>query len=174
MSLDEQLKGLAQGREDKADSHLSEMCLISPDRLMRELRAYLARQAELGRIRRSNERAIQINKPGGGIDELFCPEMEFKSGAILEFRIRGVTTQPGWMVKQFKFHLRLPGERVIDMVRIHLNAARSHEPLRVPRCHLHIGRSEAHVPFPVMHPLLILQLLCEHLESDLGAQPIEG
>jgi hypothetical protein len=54
------------------------------------------------------------------------------------------------------------------MVRIHLNPATLHDPLRVPRCHLHVGDSQAHIPFPIMNPRLILSLICEHIEPDFG------
>jgi hypothetical protein len=54
------------------------------------------------------------------------------------------------------------------MVRSHLNEISSHDPLAIPRCHMHIADSEAHVPFPVMNPRLILYLICEHIEPDFG------
>jgi hypothetical protein len=54
------------------------------------------------------------------------------------------------------------------MVRIHLNPQSVRDPLRVPRCHLHIGASHAHVPFPIMPPLLMLDFICTDLEADVG------
>jgi hypothetical protein len=32
-----------------------------------------------------------------------------------------------------------------------------------------IGDSQAHVLFPIMSPRLIVHLICEHIEPDLGA-----
>ena len=50
-----------------------------------------------------------------------------------------------------------------------LNAHSWHDPFARPRCHMHIGNSQAHVPFPAMDPRLILYLICEHIEPDVGA-----
>jgi hypothetical protein len=77
--------------------------------------------------------------------------------------------QRGWSVSRFQFHLLLPRERKINMIRIHLNPQSWHDPLRVPRCHFHIGDSRAHVPFPIMPPLLMLDLMCTDIEADMGA-----
>ncbi|MCX6636962.1 MAG: hypothetical protein NT090_18050 [Acidobacteria bacterium] len=77
--------------------------------------------------------------------------------------------QRGWLLKQFQFHVFLPGARSVQMVRIHLNSEAWHDPLAVPHCHLHIGGSHAHVPFPIIHPQLILYLICEHIDPDFGA-----
>jgi hypothetical protein len=54
------------------------------------------------------------------------------------------------------------------MIRIHLNREGGHDPLNVPQCHFHIGDSKAHVPFPIMSPRLMVHLICEHIEPDLG------
>ncbi|MEK7753768.1 MAG: hypothetical protein AAB654_17735 [Acidobacteriota bacterium] len=69
-------------------------------------------------------------------------------------------------LKQFQFRVFLPGACSVRKLRIHLNPGDSHRPLTVPRCHMHIGDSRAHVPFPIIHPRLILYLICEHVEKD--------
>lgn len=71
-------------------------------------------------------------------------------------------------MREFEFHIYLPDTRRVKMVRIHLNATASHDPLKVARCHMHIDDGDAHVPFPVLNPRLILHLICEHLEPDFG------
>jgi hypothetical protein len=77
--------------------------------------------------------------------------------------------QTGWQITQFKFHLHLPPARKVNMVRVHLNVKRTRDPLIVPRCHLHVGGGKrAHVPFPIMSPRLILQVLCDVIEPDVG------
>jgi hypothetical protein len=87
----------------------------------------------------------------------------------LDFNICMKKQQAGWRITQFKFHLRLPAERKVGMVRVHLNVERARDPLLVPRCHMHIGRGKrAHVPFPIMSPRLILQLVCDVMEPDVG------
>ena len=165
MSIEEELAELARQRESVDDADRNYL-LPEPAILLRQLRAYLARQADYGRIRRTNEKIPQLTAVPGGLDELACPSIRFSSGCRLDFNIRLVKRQQGWMLHQFKFHLRLP--RKVHMVRIHLNTVPSREPHVVPRCHLHIGDSKAHIPFPLMNPRLILDLLCERIEPDLG------
>jgi hypothetical protein len=104
----------------------------------------------------------------GGLEELTCPGAEFASGGRLVFDIQLENTQRGWLVKRFRFHVALPPSRNIHMVRIHLNRETLHDPLRIPRYHLHVGDSAAHIPFPIMNPRLILSLICEYIEPDFG------
>lgn len=166
MNIENELLRLAREREHKAEGALTEMLLEPPDRLRRQLRDYLSRQVDHGRMKRTDERIPQLAAAPGGLNELACPETEFSSGARLEFRIQLEATQRGWLVRQFHFHLHFPRARSINMVRIHLKAEAWHDPLKVPRCHMHIGNSRAHIPFPIMDPRLILYLICERLEPD--------
>jgi hypothetical protein len=168
VSIEDELLRLARERETKADSALAEMVMEPPNQLLRHLRAYLARQVDHGRIKRTNERILQLAAVQGGLNELACPGVHFSSGARLEFNLQLEDMQRGWLVKRFRFHLRLPRARSINMIRIHLNAEAWHDPLAVPRCHMHIGDSQAHVPFPITDPRLILHLICENVEPNLG------
>ena len=169
MSIEQGLLQLARDREAKTNSAIGEMWLAPPDRLRRQIRAYLSRQVDRGRMKRTGEGIPQLAAVQGGLNELACPQAEFTSGARLTFHIQLEQEQRGWLVKRFRFHVHLPQPRSINMVRIHLNPEMWHDPLVVPRCHMHIGGSLAHVPFPVMDPLLILHLVCEHVEPDVGA-----
>ena len=169
MTIEDELLRLARERESATEDALVEMVLDRPDILRRHPRAYLSRQVDRGRIRRTDEKIPQLATVQGGLNELACPELEFSSGGRLAFNIQLEEEQRGWLVKRFRFHVHLPQPRSINMVRIHLNAETWHDPLVVPRCHMHIGGSRAHVPFPVMDPRLILHLICEHIEPDVGA-----
>jgi hypothetical protein len=169
MSVEEELLQIARERDAATEIALAELMLEPPDLLRRQFRVYLSRQVDYGRIRRTNERIPQLITVQGGLNELSCPELEFSSGVRLGFNIRLEEQQRGWLVKQFKFSVLLPERRGIRTVQIHLNAAGSHDSLNVPRCHMHIGNSRAHVPFPVMNPRLILHLICEHIEPDVGS-----
>jgi hypothetical protein len=169
VNVENELLRLAQDRETKAEAALAEMLLEPPDRLRRQLRAYLFRNVDYGRMKRTGENVPQLTTVQAGINELACPEAEFPSGARLEFRIQLEEEQRGWLVKRFRFHLRLPRSRGLNMIRIHLNAEPSRDQLAVPRCHMHISGSRAHVPFPIMDPRLILDLIFELVEPDLGA-----
>jgi len=168
VTIENELLGLARAREAKTERALAEMLLEPPDRLRRQLRDYLSRQADRGRMKRADEKIPQLAALQGGLNELACPEAKFSSGARLEFKIQLEEQQRGWLVKRFRFHVHLPRARSINMVRIHLNAETWHDPLAVPRCHMHIGDSQAHVPFPIMDPRLILHLICKDVEPDFG------
>jgi hypothetical protein len=166
----EKLLQLAREREARTEDALAGILLEPPDRLQRELRHYLSRQVDYDRMKRTDEKIPQLTQVQGGFNELACPDAEFSSGARLEFRIQLETSQCGWLVKRFRFHVYLAQARSIDMVRIHLNEETPHDPLTVPRCHMHIGNSRAHIPFPIMDPRLILHLICDYLEPDFGVR----
>ena len=168
MSIESELLQLAREREAKSEGALAEMLVESPDLLRRQLRDYLFRQVDSGRMKRPDEKILRLNSVQEGFRDLACPKAEFSSGTHLQFNIRFEDTQGGCLVKRFQFIYLSPARR-IKVVRIELNAEPSRDPLSVPRCHLHIGNSEAHIPFPIMDPRLILYLFCEHLERDFGS-----
>ncbi len=168
MSWERELELLALAREDTCDATLSKMYLDDPGKLRRWIRLYLAEQSNRGRLKKTYDGVPRLETHSAGIRELICDEIEFLlSESRLTFNIRMEQLQEGWRVKQFKFHLHLPGRR-IQMIRIHLNQARGRDELNVPRCHLHIGDSQAHIPFPIMSPMLMIHLICENLEPYLG------
>jgi len=167
LNWERQLEELASHREDDYQKRLTRMTFDHPENLLRQLRAYLARQADYHRLKRSAQ-PLRLETSAGNVQELVCDEVEFESDSKLTFNIEMVEAQTaGWLVKRFKYQLQLPG-RGIDMVRIHLNQEPGLNALKVPRCHLHLGSSEAHIPFPIMNPLLMVHLICEHIEPDVG------
>jgi|ERR1039457_249977 hypothetical protein len=168
MSIEGELLRLAREREAATEDAVNRMLLDTPDSVRRQLRAYLSRQVDCGRMKRTNEKIPRLAAIEGGLNQLACPEVQFSSGARLTFDIQLENKQGGWLVRRFRFHVSLPRPRSIRMVRIHLNAETGYNPLAVPRCHLHIDNSHAHVPFPIMDPRLMLHIICEHVEPDLG------
>ena len=169
MKWEDELERLAREREQAYQLSLSEMILDNPGALRRQLRHYLAEQTNRRKLKRTYE-CPRLDIHPEGVNELVCENVEFHSESRLNFNIRMVHERVGWLVKQFKFDLHLRG-RDINMLRIHLNQTVGYDPLRVPRCHFHIGDSEAHIPFPIMSPRLMLHLICEHIEPDLGLKP---
>ena len=167
MSWEDELEALARAREVAYESSLSQMMMDHPATVRRQLRHYLAEQTNSGRLKKTYENIPRLDAQSGGVQELVCEEVEFRSDSRLAFRIKMEHEQAGWRVRQFKFHLHRAGRR-INMIRIHLNEEAGREPLKVPRCHFHIGDSQAHIPFPIMNPRLMLYFLCEHIEPDLG------
>lgn len=168
MSAEDELLQLARDRDGQMEAALGTMLIGSPGMLVRQLRHDLSRQTEHRRMKRADEKTPRLETLQGGVTKLVCEETEFFSGARLSFELQLDREQRGWRVMSFEFHLRLPSERNIDMVRIELNSEASDDPLRIPRCHLHVGESKAHIPFPIMNPRLILSLICEHIEPDFG------
>lgn len=165
MRPEDELLSLARDRESACQSSLLQMVLDPPSKVRRQLRNYLAEQANCGRLKRTYD-VPRLDTLAGGLQELVCEEVEFlRSDSRLSFKIRMEQEQAGWLVKQFKFFLSLPG-RKIAMIQIHLDEDGRRDPLKVPRCHFHIGDSKAHIPFPVMSPRLIVHLICEHIEPD--------
>jgi hypothetical protein len=169
LSPETTLLALARERENALRTALSQLELEPPDRLLRELRDYMARQRDLRRIKPFAAQVVHLRTISEVVQELACAAVEFSSEARLDFNIEVERQQRGWSVSRFRFHLFLPRERKINMIRIHLNPQSWHDPLRVPQCHLHIGDSRAHVPFPIMPPLLMLDLMCTDIEVDMGA-----
>lgn len=167
MKVEDELKQLAHDRESATQATLEGMP-FEPDRLRRQIREYLSRQVERDRMKRLNDGVPQLTKIQSDLYELTCQEAEFSDGGQLLFQIQLQESRLGWLVKRFKFHLQLPSSRNINMVRIELNSEASYDPLKVPRCHVHIGDSGAHIPFPIMNPRLILCLICEHIEPDFS------
>ena len=167
MSWEDELRSLARDRENECQSRISQMVLEHPGTLRKQLRHYLAEQTGRGLLKKTYENVPRLNTIDERLHELVCDEVEFRSDSKLSFKIKLEHEQRGWLVKQFKFELLLAG-RSVNRVSIHLNPEGGYDPLRVPRCHFHIGNGEAHIPFPVMSPRLMLHLLCEHIESDTG------
>lgn len=166
MSWEDELQALARDRENASQSSLSLVAVDHPGILLRQLRHYLGVQADRRRLKQSYN-APPLDTQAGGLQELVCEEIEFQSDSRLAFNVQMIQEQAGWLVTRFRFHLHFAG-RSIKMVRIHLNQEVGHDPLKVPRCHFHIGDSKAHIPFPIMNPRLMLHLICEHIEVDLG------
>ncbi len=173
LNFDGELKRLARDREQACEDAIAAIQVDATGQLLRQLRAYLSRQEDYKRIKGPIGDVIKLDRSEGGAEELECKSVEFESESRLEFQIRMEPKQPGWRIKQFRFHLHLPGSSGVTMVRVHLNPQSTHNSLEVPRCHLHIGRGgdhgQAHIPFPVMSPLLMLHLICEVIEPDFAA-----
>jgi hypothetical protein len=168
LNLEKTLLDLALEREAALVAALDKLTLEHPGLVLRELRAYMGHRKDSRKIMPFKDDVVRLTTVSGGVQELACPSVEFSSGAWLEFYIKIEPQRRGWLVKEFEFNLFRPRERKINMILIHLNAQSSLNPRRVPRCHLRIGDCPAHIPFPIMPPLLMLDLICTDLEADVG------
>jgi hypothetical protein len=174
VSTEKELLQIAREHERRSDAIWGEMDSIEPNLLQRQLRDRLSRQTDHNRLKhRVNEKIPTLKSIGVNKYELACPKITFVSDAQLEFKIEVEKQQTGWLTKRLKFHIFLAPKTSINMLRIHLNPTTSHDPTEIPRCHMHIGKNGAHIPFPAMDPELILHFICEqiipgfHKESDV-------
>jgi hypothetical protein len=74
------------------------MTIDHPGRLRRQLRHYLAEQANRGRLKRTYD-GPWLSTLEGGLQELVCEEVEFRSDAKLSFNIQMEHEQGGWLAK---------------------------------------------------------------------------
>ena len=96
MSVENNLLQLARQRESETNGALLAILVDRPDYLLRQIRAYLARQADLGRMKHTNERIIQLDTVQGGLNQLACPDIRFSSGTRVNFDIELEPSQTGW------------------------------------------------------------------------------
>ena len=120
MSWEDELKALARDRETACQSSLSQMMVDHPGTLRRQLRHYLAEQANCRRLKQTYDDVPRLETQAGGLQELVCDEVEFRSDSRLTFNVQMEREQTGWLIRRFKFHLHL-SKRSINMIRIHLN-----------------------------------------------------
>ena len=85
MSIEGELLRLAREREAATEDAVNRMLLDTPDSVRRQLRAYLSRQVDCGRMKRTNEKIPRLAANEGGLNQLACPEVQFSSGARLTF-----------------------------------------------------------------------------------------
>jgi hypothetical protein len=169
LSIEDELLELARARDAGMEVALSEMDPGAPNILRSQLRAYLSRQADHGRIKHAASSIPEMTTLEGGVIRLSCHDLVFVSGSTLTFEITLDKNQAGWIIKEFQFHVRLRPKRKVSMVRIHLNETSSwHDALRIPRCHFHVDESEPHLAFPILNPRLLLHVMCEQIEPDFG------
>src|SRR5579862_5473519 len=102
---------MARERERASEAAIAFTLLGHPGTLRLELRHDLARQADFGRLKHSDN-VINLGAPTNGSQELVCPAVEFKSDSKLAFKLDLEERQQGWLVRRFQFHLHLSGRRI--------------------------------------------------------------
>lgn len=162
MSVEGELLRLAREREASTD----DLARLDgqPSDLGRQLRSYLSLQVDRGWVKRTDERVVQYESLPEGRVKLSCNGLDFESGARLKFTVQLVDERHFWLLRQFEFDVIHARSHVLS---IHLNPEASRKSLDVPRCHFHIGEGEVHLPFPIMHPLLILHVICKYIAPSL-------
>jgi hypothetical protein len=175
----------ARELDDHTSEKLQELRLPAPSLFLKELRAYLQALTDSRELRKGGVNLPRLNPspvdfPGcQQIDagpRLFKsaspePAIELSSGAKVSL---GVTLRPmdtrGSQLVAYRFHLELPHPGIIQYLGIDLNAPKgTYDPLHQPRSHMHPGDHRVHVPYPVMHPLAILDRLIHVVAPSFSA-----
>jgi hypothetical protein len=108
LNVEDELRQLALQRENAFESALDALDLDPPDRLLRQMRAYLADREDHGRIKRFVEKSVLLSLLTDGVQELYCQPIQFTSGSSLDFRVRLKKQQTGWRITQFQFQDKGP------------------------------------------------------------------
>ena len=170
---------IALAFEAKAEAYLRGLALPKPDAYYREIRNYLQRERDKGRIKTGHQ-SVRILKQqdgstlinvGPSIYKNPCQEcIQFQSTAELSLGITLSTQGSDTELLSYRFHLQLPERSGLSFVRIDLNGPpkAGHDHLQVPRSHVHPGFEEAHIPFPVMTPLEVLDRIFHVIEPHFA------
>ena len=168
----------ARASEQRWTSLIETVSLPSPNVLVRQVRTYLQRMTDTGRVIRGprsishlvsvfqeDEGYVQINV-GPTIFKEPCEDcIRFRSGAQLSFGLTVRQDNLGVRLISYRFYLDLLNTSGLRFVRIDLNPPKSeYDPLHIPRSHIHTGFEGIHLPFPVMHPLEVLDRIFHVIE----------
>ena len=168
----------AEALEARTAADLLNIELPAPQECFREIRLYLQRTTDTGRIKNGvhvlssrtlENRDTQINA-GPTIFREPCRNcIQFLSGAQLTFGITLRFRDRKTTMLSCRFYLHLLPRSGLRFVRIDLNPPKvKYDSLHVPRSHMHPGFEGVHIPFPVMRPLEILDRLIHVIEPHFA------
>jgi hypothetical protein len=86
LSLEDELLSMARDRESVLEANVASMWLEHPSKLRRQLRNDLTRQVDLRRLKRSEDRVVNLSPPTDGLQEVVWPVVEFWSDSKLNFK----------------------------------------------------------------------------------------
>ena len=95
MSLEDELLSMARERETVSEANVANMWLEHPGKLRLQLRSDLARQVDLKKLKRSDDRVVNLNPGTNSPQELVCPGVEFWSDSKLNFKVELEELQQG-------------------------------------------------------------------------------
>jgi hypothetical protein len=158
--------------EGRIDGAVRNLILPAPTDLFRSLRAYLQQRAERGAgqnvqdmIRLHRERNAAAITLGPSIDKGETDKhFLFPSGARLSFFLSLKAVEAGSRLIAYRYHLHLGSNARFEFLRFDLNKEQNANPLREPRCHIHLGTANVRVPAVVLDPFELLDCLFFVLE----------
>ena len=98
------LLSMARDHEKGLEQISSQLWLEEPGTLRRQLRNDLATQADLNRIKRSDEKVVTLSYRGE-FTQLECQRIEFTSDSWMSFSLELERKQQGWSVRRFMYKL---------------------------------------------------------------------
>ena len=167
----------ARSFDQRSAEHLNVLELPSPHEYFRQIKWYLQRMTDKGRVARCASLLKQKTTEQGEAQIDAGPTIyrsseaciRFSSGAELSFGITLRNELERSKLVAYRFHLELPPDSGLKFVRIDLNGPQNlYDPLQIPRSHIHPGFPHIHVPFPVMSPLEVLDRLFHVIEPHFA------
>ena len=164
-------EGRAQKRallvEGRIDAAVRDLILPAPTALFVNLRAYLQERAERG-VPQSLQDKIRLRRESGAAAITLGPSIDkgeteqhflFASGARLSFSLSLREETAGSRLIAYRYHLHLGSKAQFESLRFDLNKEQRANPLREPRCHVHLGTADVRLPGIVLDPFELLDRL---------------
>jgi hypothetical protein len=153
------------------------LILPAPKTLFFQIRRYLEEQGRRhsvvnagNLVRFEPEQDTAAIELGPQIDKgPTAQHFSFRSGARLTFGVTVRKLEEGAGLLSYRFYLRLPERCPLTFLRFDLNAKPHEDPLREPRCHIHLGLEHVRVPSLVLSPLEVLDRLFFVIEPALAS-----
>jgi hypothetical protein len=153
--------------EGRIDAAVREIVLPDPRKLFGSLRTYLQQRADEGHPQRplSVYDKIRLHQEDGVAEINLGPSIDkgktdqhflFGSGARLSFGLSVKVEKASSRLIAYRFQLHLPANALFDFLRFDLNREKHLDPLREPRCHIHLGTSDVRVLSVVLGPVDLL------------------
>lgn len=164
--------------EARTESELANIAFPPPHEYFSQTRLYLQRTTDTGRTR-NGVHLLSRHSAGNGDTQINagptifrepCDNcIKFKSGAQLSFGVTLGLDGARTTLLAYRFYLSLLPASGLKFVRIDLNARKAdYDPLQMPRCHIHPGFENVHIPFPVMSPIEVLDRIVHVIEPHFS------
>ncbi len=151
--------------EARIERQVAEVVLPSFRQVLTSIRVYLLNHNVETGNRNNVHKFLREKRVGDAALISFGPEFDkgpTESHYKLSSKIRlsfGITLREvngGCKLISYRFHLHLGAARGPSFLRFDLNKGAHPNPLAEPRSHVHPGRDDIRLPFPVLRPLELL------------------
>ncbi len=165
--------GLAHAHEESIGQRLEALLLPTPQMYLQDLRRYI-KSVDDSRALQTKPTPLRLSQSTGNFKISQGPpilkpgtagQLVFKNGSHLGFSLTLKPIGSQSRLVEASYSLNLPEYKDgiskfrPEFFRIHLEAATPKDPLQKSRSHFHPGLQHIHIPFPVMEPRAVLNLL---------------